>query len=91
MAKWIYHIYDYFSTSTYRTAKRVVRVVVGFTLLLIGIALIFLPGPASVVIPIALVILAGEFVWARWLLKKFNEGYNSGMNGLGRLRKYFKQ
>jgi len=91
MAKWIYHIYEYFSTSTYKTARRVVRVVVGFTLLLVGIALIVLPGPATVVIPISLMILAGEFVWARRLLNKFNEGYKSGVNGLSRLRKYFKQ
>lgn len=54
----------------YRLAKRVVKVVVGFTLLVVGVALIVLPGPAFVVIPIALAILAGEFVWARRLLKR---------------------
>jgi len=54
----------------YRYARRLVKVVVGFTLLVIGIALIVLPGPAIVVIPIALAILAGEFVWARKLLKR---------------------
>ena len=36
--------------------------------MLFGIALIFLPGPGSVVIPIGLLILASEFAWARWLL-----------------------
>ncbi|RMG67971.1 MAG: hypothetical protein D6710_10755, partial [Nitrospirae bacterium] len=40
----------------------------------VGIALIVLPGPATVVIPAALAILATEFVWARKLLKKFNGG-----------------
>jgi tellurite resistance protein TerC len=54
----------------YVFAKRMVKVVVGFTLLAIGIALIFLPGPAFVVIPVSLAILAGEFVWARRLLRK---------------------
>ena len=54
----------------YRHAKRLVKVVVGFTLLVIGIALIVLPGPAFVVIPVALAILAGEFVWARRLLRR---------------------
>lgn len=54
----------------YRHAKRLVKVVVGSTLLVVGIALIVLPGPAFIVIPIALAILAGEFVWARKLLKR---------------------
>ena len=54
----------------YKHAKRLVKVVVGFTLLVIGIALIVLPGPAFIVIPVALAILAGEFVWARKLLRR---------------------
>lgn len=37
--------------------------------MLFGIILVFLPGPAVVVIPIGLTILATEFVWARRLLK----------------------
>ena len=44
--------------------------VVGLTVLLIGLAMIVLPGPAVVVIPIGLAILATEFVWARNLLKR---------------------
>jgi tellurite resistance protein TerC len=32
---------------------------------LIGVALIVLPGPAFIVIPIGLAILATEFAWAR--------------------------
>lgn len=44
--------------------------VVGSTVLLIGVALVFLPGPAVVVIPIGLAILAAEFVWARRLLER---------------------
>ena len=36
----------------------------------VGICMIVLPGPAVVVIPIGLAILATEFVWARiWLQK----------------------
>jgi hypothetical protein len=42
----------------------------GGAVLLIGIAMIVLPGPAIIVIPIGLGILAIEFVWARQLLKK---------------------
>ena len=52
----------------YRNARRVVVGVVGGTVLLIGIALVVLPGPAFVVIPIGLAILSLEFAWARsWL------------------------
>lgn len=53
----------------YVFARRMIKVVIGFTVLVVGIALIFLPGPAFVVIPIGLAILAGEFVWARRLLR----------------------
>ena len=53
-----------------RIAKRIVVAVVGGTVTLIGIALIVLPGPAFIVIPIGLSILATEFLWAnRWLQK----------------------
>lgn len=50
--------------------KRLIIAVVGFTTLLIGVAMIILPGPAIIVIPVGLGILATEFVWARKLLKK---------------------
>lgn len=52
------------------TARRVVVGVIGGTVTLIGVALLVLPGPALLVIPIGLSILATEFVWAkRWLRK----------------------
>ena len=53
-----------------RVAKRIVVAVVGGTITLIGIALIVLPGPAFVIIPIGLSILATQFVWARRFLQK---------------------
>jgi tellurite resistance protein TerC len=53
---------------TYRWAKRIVIAIVGGTVVLIGIAMIVLPGPAVVVIPMGLAILGLEFAWAkRWL------------------------
>jgi uncharacterized protein (TIGR02611 family) len=36
----------------------------GFTLLLAGLAMVVLPGPALAVIPVALAILSLEFAWA---------------------------
>jgi hypothetical protein len=50
--------------------RRVIVAVIGGTVLLIGIALVVLPGPAFLVIPLGLAILATEFVWARRWLKK---------------------
>lgn len=50
--------------------RRMTVGIIGGTILLIGIALIVLPGPAFVVIPVGLAILATEFLWARrWLHK----------------------
>lgn len=57
----------------YKTARRIVIAVVGFTVVLIGIAMIILPGPAIVVIPAGLAILAVEFAWAGRLLKKLKK------------------
>lgn len=50
-----------------RMARRAAVAVVGMTVLLFGVALLVLPGPAVVVIPVGLAILATEFVWARKL------------------------
>ena len=44
--------------------QRALFVVAGFTLLLAGIAMLVLPGPALAVIPVALAILSLEFAWA---------------------------
>jgi len=55
---------------TYKAARRIAIAVVGFTVLAVGIALIVLPGPAIVVIPIGLAILSVEFAWARMWLRK---------------------
>lgn len=56
-----------------RHTKRVIIFVIGGTVLLFGIVLIFIPGPAIIVIPIGLAILATEFIWARKLLHRVKE------------------
>jgi len=51
-----------------KKVKRVFVALVGGTVLALGIALVVLPGPAFLVIPAGLAILAVEFAWARrWL------------------------
>lgn len=56
-----------------RHARRAVLAVVGTTVLILGILMIFLPGPAIVVIPLGLAILGTEFVWARRLLRRVRD------------------
>ena len=59
--------------ATYRIARRIAVSILGFTVLAIGIAMVVLPGPAFVVIPIGLGILGLEFAWARRWLKTVKE------------------
>jgi uncharacterized protein (TIGR02611 family) len=65
------------ATSPLRFARKVAVAVIGTTVLAFGIALIVLPGPAFVVIPLGLAILATEFVWARRLLRRMRQGATS--------------
>lgn len=58
---------------TIEQARRLIVIVVGFTVLAAGVAMIALPGPAVVVIPVGLAILATEFIWARKLLAAVKE------------------
>ena len=62
-----------FENKPYRIVRKIVIAIVGVSVLLIGAAMIFLPGPAIVVIPVGLAILATEFAWAKVLLDKLKE------------------
>ena len=57
----------------YSTARKVVISVIGFSVVCLGLALLVLPGPAVVVIPAGLAILALEFAWARRWLRLIKE------------------
>jgi len=61
------------SRSALRHLRRVIVAVIGTTVLAIGIAMIVLPGPAMVVIPLGLGILAVEFAWARRMLDRLKQ------------------
>jgi uncharacterized protein (TIGR02611 family) len=54
----------------YKKVRRLVIAVLGFTVLLIGVAMIVTPGPSTVVIVLGLAILATEFIWAQRLLNQ---------------------
>ena len=55
---------------TVQQAKRWVKVVIGFTLLFLGVVMLVTPGPGWVAIGFGLALLAAEFVWARRLLNR---------------------
>jgi len=59
--------------SALRLARKVVVAAAGGGLLILGVALIFLPGPAIIVIPLGLALLATEFPWAARLLLYLKE------------------
>jgi tellurite resistance protein TerC len=53
-----------------RNVRKHIVGVIGLTVLVFGLALIILPGPAIVVIPVGLAILASEFAWARRIIRR---------------------
>jgi tellurite resistance protein TerC len=66
-------------------ARKMMVLLIGSTVLLIGAALLVLPGPALLVIPIGLLILGTEFVWARRLLSRLKHEVESiALRRLGR-------
>lgn len=56
-----------------RQVWRLIILIVGGTVLLLGLVMVVTPGPAFVVVPIGLAILAVEFAWARRLLHRVRE------------------
>ena len=58
---------------TVEQAKRWLKIVIGFTLLALGVVLVFSPAPGLLVMLLGLGILAAEFVWARRLLNHLKE------------------
>lgn len=56
------------AVTTYQQARSAVALILGASVLLVGVAMIVLPGPAIVIVPSSLVFLGVEFAWAwRWL------------------------
>jgi uncharacterized protein (TIGR02611 family) len=53
--------------------RRTIVAVVGSTIVLIGLLLVFLPGPGALVVLIGLAVLGTEFVWARRLIQRARE------------------
>jgi uncharacterized protein (TIGR02611 family) len=71
-----------------KVVRRVIVSVVGATVVLIGIALLVLPGPAFVVIPVGLAILATEYAWARRWLRKVRAEWRATLSPVGSERQF---
>src|SRR5256885_16319806 len=69
-----------------RNAKRTAVTVVGFAVVLIGVALIPLPGPGWLIVFGGLAILATEYVWAQRLLNYAKRKAVSAKNAVLRQR-----
>ena len=78
---WIKRVLSLWNVENIKIVRRIIVSVVGATVLLIGIALLVLPGPAFVVIPVGLAILATEYAWARRWLKRARQIASDAVSG----------
>ena len=67
--------------------RKIAVAIAGFSVLAAGVALIVLPGPAVVVIPLGLAILAREFPWAARLLNRLRSLVRRVWTAAQRLRR----
>ena len=68
---------------TYRAGRKLAIAMIGASVVTLGVAMLVLPGPAVIVIPLGLAILAVEFAWARRWLERLRA---SSRSVLGRSR-----
>lgn len=68
---------------SYRAGRKLAIATIGASVVALGAAMLVLPGPAIVVIPLGLAILALEFAWARRWLERLRDG---SLGVLGRSR-----
>lgn len=53
--------------------RRAIVGLIGITIVLVGLLLIFLPGPGALVILLGLAVLGTEFVWAQRIIRRARE------------------
>jgi uncharacterized protein (TIGR02611 family) len=62
----------------YKQMRRLIVCLVGVSVIAIGVLMLVLPGPAFIVIPTGLAILAIEFEWARKRLRALRDQLGLG-------------
>lgn len=72
--------------AAYKQARRWVVLGLGASVIVVGVVMIVTPGPAVVVIPLGIGILATEFYWAKRWLVKFRQKYRVVKNSAMRKR-----
>ena len=65
MNRWLQKWIARFGLDTRPALRRFLIGAIGFSVVLVGLAMIVLPGPAFIVVPLGVAILASEFAWAR--------------------------
>ncbi len=68
--KWYWKWVDHLGLTNRPRVRKLIVAVIGSTVVLFGLTLIVLPGPAVLVVPIGLTLLATEFAWARRLIRR---------------------
>jgi uncharacterized protein (TIGR02611 family) len=63
--RWLQKWITRFGLDALPALRRFLIGTIGFSVLLIGLIMIVLPGPALIVVPLGVAILASEFAWAR--------------------------
>ncbi|MDQ3569169.1 MAG: PGPGW domain-containing protein [Actinomycetota bacterium] len=78
-----------------RNAKRLAVTIVGGVVLVAGLTMLVLPGPAIVVVPLGFAILATEYAWAAVALNKSKDMVDSAgkrtKKGLAKIKKKKKK
>jgi tellurite resistance protein TerC len=62
----------------YKRLRKIVIGMLGASILIIGVFMLVLPGPAVLVVPVGLAVLATEFAWARRLLQRLKQKFADG-------------
>jgi Putative transmembrane protein (PGPGW) len=65
MNRWLQKWVTRFGLDALPALRRFLIGAIGFSVVLIGLVMVFLPGPAFIVVPLGVAILASEFAWAR--------------------------
>lgn len=70
MREWLERLSTRLGLDARPRLRKFVVGVIGVTIVLVGLALVVLPGPAVIVLPVGIAILATEFAWARRVLRR---------------------
>lgn len=73
MQNLLQRIKQFYTDPSLNKFRKVFVFIVGMTVLLLGLIMVVLPGPALLFLPLGLAILATEFVWAKKLKDRFKK------------------